>query len=45
MLLAGYFYRYENEVSNEVLLWMPPDGEANSGRKKKKFIDNLFEKS
>ena len=43
MELAGHFLRHEEEVANKLVLWQPTNGQPSRGRKKRTYIQNLFE--
>ena len=41
--LAGHLIRHEDEVANKLVLWQPTDGRPSRGRKRRTYIQNLFE--
>ena len=43
MQLAGHLIRHEEEVANKLVLWQPTDGRPSRGRKRKTYIQNIFE--
>ena len=43
MELAGHLIRHEEEVANKLVLWQPTSGRPSRGRKKRTYIENLFE--
>ena len=43
MELAGHLIRHEEEVANKLVLWQPTSGRPSRGRKKRTYIQNLFE--
>ena len=43
MRLAGHCIRHDDEAANKLVLWQPPEGRTNRGRRKITYADVLLE--